>query len=120
MPTAPVIIRLPTADRRIAFDFYSEGLGFASIGELAEDGVPEPLQFVLGEQVRLMLIPRGGFGWISGDRGPADRGVSECVLSVSASSEAGVDEMLARATVAGGEDGAGSPGMGVRRCVRRS
>jgi hypothetical protein len=30
------------------------------IGELADDGVPEPLQFTLNDGVRIMLIPTGG------------------------------------------------------------
>jgi uncharacterized protein len=44
---APVVVTLPTADRRRSFDFYRHGLGFEPVGDLADDGVPEPLQFIL-------------------------------------------------------------------------
>jgi hypothetical protein len=36
-------LRLPTHSRPPnSFEFYRSGLGFEPIGELAEDGVPEP------------------------------------------------------------------------------
>ena len=35
---------LPIADRRRSMDFYSAAFDFETIGELAEDGIPEPLQ----------------------------------------------------------------------------
>jgi predicted lactoylglutathione lyase len=101
MTTAPVTIALPTADRRISYLFYRDGLGLEAIGELAEDGVPEPLQFVLNDGVRIMLIPTGGFDWITGDHEVAPRGHSECVVSVSAGAETDVDEMVQRARTAG-------------------
>ena len=43
----PLLISLPVADRVGAHDFYRDGLGLEAIGELADDGVPEPLMFVL-------------------------------------------------------------------------
>jgi predicted lactoylglutathione lyase len=98
-----VIISLPTADRRTSFAFYGEGLGFDAIGEPADDGVPEPLQFALNNGLRLMLIPDRGFGWVIGDREAAPRDQSECVFSLRAESEAAVDEMVERARQAGGE-----------------
>ena len=101
MSSSPVIVCLPTADRRIAFDFYRDGLGFEPIGELADDGVPEPLQFVLNEGVRVMFIPTGGFGWITGGREVAAAGSSECVVSISADGDAGVDDVMERARRAG-------------------
>jgi hypothetical protein len=58
---------------------------------VADDGVPEPLQFVLNNGVRLMLIPTDGFGWVIGDREVAKRGSSECVLSLAAETETGVE-----------------------------
>ena len=70
--TEPVVVALPTEDRQRSFNFYAEGLGFEPIGEAAEDGIPEPLQFVLNQGVRLMLVPTGGFRL--GDRQPSDRG----------------------------------------------
>ena len=103
MPLSRVIVSLPTADRRTSFAFYGEGLGFDAIGELADDGVPEPLQFALNDGVRLMLIPTGGFGWVIGDREVAGRGQSECMFSLRAETEADVDELVERAHQAGGE-----------------
>jgi hypothetical protein len=41
-----VAASLPIADRPASFAFYRDGLGFDPMGEPAEDGVPEPLQFV--------------------------------------------------------------------------
>nr|MDT0667659.1 VOC family protein [Micromonospora sp. DSM 115978] len=61
---APVVVCLPTADRPTSYAFYRDGLGLEPIGELADDGVPEPLQFAVNDGMRLMLIPTGGFGWI--------------------------------------------------------
>jgi hypothetical protein len=61
MPPSPAIVSLPIADRQTSFVFYGEGLGLDAIGDPADDGVPEPLQFALNEGVHLMLIPTGGF-----------------------------------------------------------
>jgi predicted lactoylglutathione lyase len=96
-----IVISLPIADRRTSFAFYGEGLGFEPIGEPAEDGVPEPLQFALNDGARLMLVPRGGFGWVIGDHDVAAPGHSECVLTLGASSEQEVGEIVARAARAG-------------------
>lgn len=98
--TTPVVVTLPTGDRRRSFDFYRHGLGFEPIGEPADDGVPEPLQFVLNEGLRLMLVPTGGFGWVIGDR-TVHTGGGECLLSLSAASDAGVDELVDAARRAG-------------------
>jgi uncharacterized protein len=103
MPLSRVIVSLPTADRRTSFAFYSKGLGFDAIGEVADDGVPEPLQFALNDGVRLMLIPTRGFGWVIGDREVAGRGQSECMFSLRAGTEADVVELVERAHQAGGE-----------------
>lgn len=35
-----MIIALPTADRRVAHDFYQDGLGLEPVGDPAEDGAP--------------------------------------------------------------------------------
>jgi catechol 2,3-dioxygenase-like lactoylglutathione lyase family enzyme len=61
----PLLISLPVADRVRAHDFYRDGLGLEAIGELADDGVPEPLMFVLNPMTPLMLVPNGGCGWSS-------------------------------------------------------
>jgi uncharacterized protein len=101
MSEAPVVVSLPIADRPTSFRFYRDGIGFEPVGELAEDGVPEPLQFALNEGVRLMLVPSGGFGWVIGDHEVAAPGRSECVLSLSTGSDAGVDELVEQARQAG-------------------
>jgi len=59
---SPLLISLPTADRRKAYAFYQEALGLKAIGDAADDGVPEPLLFVLNDHARLMLVPTAGFG----------------------------------------------------------
>lgn len=79
---APMVVALPTEDRQRSFNFYAEGLGLEPIGETAEDGIPEPLQFVLNQGVRLMLIPTGGFRL--GDRQPPDRGTRGQRVSLGA------------------------------------
>ena len=97
----PVIVCLPTADRQVSHAFYRDGLGLEPFGPLADDGVPEPLQFDLNAGVRIMLIPSGGFGWVIGDHEVAAKGTSECIVSLSAETESGVDELVARAAAAG-------------------
>lgn len=94
-----MIIALPTADRVVAHAFYRDGFGFDAFGAPADDGVPEPLQFRLGDDLTLMLIPTGGFGWTVG-RPVAERGVSEVALSISVGD---VDAAVARAVSAGAE-----------------
>ncbi|HEX2772502.1 MAG TPA: VOC family protein [Micromonosporaceae bacterium] len=103
MSDAPIVVSLPTADRRTSYAFYRDGLGFAAVGEPAEDGVPEPLQFALNEGVRLMLVPTGGFGWVIGGREVAPPGHSECLLSLGAATDAEVDELVKRAEEAGAQ-----------------
>ena len=39
-----IVISLPTDDRATSHAFYA-ALGFEAVGELASDGLPEPLQF---------------------------------------------------------------------------
>jgi len=99
----PFLISLPIADRPRSFAFYQEALGLVAVGELADDGVPEPLLFVLNDQTRLMLIPTGGFGWVIGDHQVADPGISECALGISASSDDEVDAIIERARKAGAQ-----------------
>jgi predicted lactoylglutathione lyase len=101
MSHSPVVVSLPIADRRTSFAFYCDGLGFDAIGEPAEDGVPEPLQFALNEGIRLMLVPRTGFSWVIGDQEIAGPGHSECVLSLGTVTDAEVDELVKRAHEAG-------------------
>lgn len=97
--STPVVVALPIADRR-SFDFYRDGLGFEPIGDPADDGVPEPLQFILNDGLRLMLVPTGGFGWVIGDRA-VHGGGGECLLTPAVATEAQVDERLDAAQRAG-------------------
>jgi uncharacterized protein len=101
MQQTPLVIALPIADRRTSFAFYRDGLGLVPIGEPAEDGVPEPLQFELNDGARIMLVPTGGFDWVTGDHVVAPRGTSECVLSLGGEDEADVDGTIRRAQEAG-------------------
>jgi hypothetical protein len=80
MENPPFVISLATADRRVAYDFY-RALGLATPGELADDGVPEPLQVEVGG-TRIMFVPTGGFGWGLGARPVSPAGTSECILCV--------------------------------------
>ncbi|MTD13271.1 VOC family protein [Nakamurella sp. YIM 132087] len=93
---------LPTEDRGRAHAFYAGALGLDTIGPIAEDGLPEPLQFVVNDGLRLMLIPTGGFGWTIGDRTVAGPGVAEVQLSLAPATSAEVDELLAKAQAGGG------------------
>ncbi|MDQ1537163.1 MAG: uncharacterized protein QOE58_1556 [Actinomycetota bacterium] len=101
MRHSPVVVSLPIADRQTSFAFYRDGLGLDSVGEPAEDGIPEPLQFALNDGLRLMLIPTGGFGWITGDHDVAPSGSSECVLTLGMEGDEGVDLVVQRAVTAG-------------------
>jgi predicted lactoylglutathione lyase len=103
MPHTPVVVSLPVADRRTSFEFYRRGLGLEAIGEPAEDGVPEPLQFKLSEGTRLMLVPTGGFGWVIGSHQVAQRGHSECFISLSAGTPGAVDTLVSQARQAGAD-----------------
>src|SRR5450755_2063015 len=91
MPYQSVVVGLPIADRRASFAFYRDGLGFDPVGEPAEDGVPEPLQFALNDGVRVMLIPADGFAWAIGDHDVAPGGPSECVLNRRTETDGDVD-----------------------------
>lgn len=111
----PITVALPVADRRVAHEFYRRALALEIVdGELEADGLPEPLQFVLGPGVRLMLIPRDGFGFVSGDHEVAPHGVSECILSVAAATAAEVGAITERVRDAGGtvKVEPGDPGWG--------
>lgn len=95
-------ISLATADRRRSLVFYCDGLGLEAFGPLADDGVPEPLQFRLGPTVSLMLIPTGGFGWVAGEDRVAPAGANECVLSIYADDADAVNDRNRAALAAGG------------------
>ncbi len=98
----PLLISLPIADRRRAHAFYQEALGLQAVGKVADDGVPEPLLFILNDQTRLMLVPTGGFGWVIGDQHEvAPHGTNECVLGIGAATDDEVNEVVDRARRAG-------------------
>src|ERR1044072_7901982 len=82
-----MVIALPIGDRARSHRFYT-ALGFEPVGELASDGLPEPLQFALNAHTTLMLIPLGGFGWVTGDNAVAEPGTSECLLSLTGDADA--------------------------------
>ena len=81
MPSYNLVIALPTADRSSAYAL-AQALGFETPGELAEDGVPEPLRVQLNEQACVMYVPTVGFGWITDGRATTEPGTSECLLSL--------------------------------------
>ena len=93
-----IVISLPIADRATSHAFYA-ALGLEAVGELADDGLPEPLQFRLSASTHLMLIPRGGFGWVIGGHAVAEPGTSECVLTLSGD----VDAIVTTAREAGAQ-----------------
>jgi uncharacterized protein len=99
-----MIICLPIEDRPRSYAFYQEALGLKPVGEPDEDGIPEPLQFALADDVNLMLIPTGGFGWVLGDQPAAPTGQSECILSLRVDSEDAVDALAAQAIAAGAKE----------------
>ena len=98
-----ITVALPVADRRTTFAFYADGLGLRPVGDPAEDGVPEPLQFALNDGVRVMFIPTGGFGWVTGNRATAPSDQSECLLVMTLADQRDVDSMVDRARGAGAE-----------------
>lgn len=98
---SPALVCLPTSDRKTTFDFYRAGLGLDAFGPLADDGVPEPLQFVVNDGLHLMFIPTGGFDWVTGEHCIAPRGTSECLISLELTTTAEVDRAFERAITAG-------------------
>lgn len=102
MPSFNVVVALPTADRSRAFAF-ARALGLETPGDLADDGVPEPLRVQLNEQTALMYIPTGGFGWVTAGRPTAESGTSECLVSLEVSTASEVDELVGRVEAAGGQ-----------------
>jgi uncharacterized protein len=100
MRLARATVCLPTKNRRGSHAFYT-ALGFAAVGELADDGLPEPLQFVINAGLRVMMIPTVGFGWMIGGRKRSPRGAHECQVLITVANEAAVDELMRRAKDAG-------------------
>ena len=101
LPTARVIVSLPTANLRRAFEFYRSGLGLTLSVASEGDAMPEPVTFMLNEGLQLMLVPTTGFGWVIGEHTVAPAGSSECVLGLAAKTPTEVDLIIARAIAAG-------------------
>ncbi|MEO7733861.1 MAG: VOC family protein [Kofleriaceae bacterium] len=101
LPTAHVIVSLPTANLGRAFAFYRTGLGLALAVPGEGDAMPEPVMFKLNDGLQLMLVPSTGFGWVIGDHKVAPAGSSECVLGLGAKTPTEVDLIVARAIAAG-------------------
>jgi hypothetical protein len=97
-----VVLALPTEDRGRAHAF-ARGLGLDTPGELADDGVPEPLRVVLNERTAVLYIPTGGFGWVTAGRPTAERGTAECLVTLQVSTATEVDDVVARAAISGGQ-----------------
>jgi predicted lactoylglutathione lyase len=113
-------VALPIDDRRVAHDFYRDGLGLPlADGPIADDGLPEPLIFALGGEGLLVLVPRDGFGFVSADHEVAGRGHSEVILGVTAGTPAEVDALTERVRAAGGtvKVEPGDPGWGYQSTV---
>jgi hypothetical protein len=96
-----VVVGLPVSDRPTSSRFYRTFLDRPPVGEPQDDGEPEPLQFVVNDGLRLMLIPRGGFGWVVGDAQVTSAGTVEVLLSRDAADDTAVHR-LTDAAVAGG------------------
>ena len=93
---------LPIKDRLVSHAFYT-ALGFVTVGELGDDGLPEPLQFEISFGFRDMLIPPRGFGLVIGDRKQSPRDAHECLVVIGLATDAAVDELMRRAQDAGAE-----------------
>jgi predicted lactoylglutathione lyase len=102
MTYEPIVISLPIADRATSYAFYREALALEAVGEPADDGVPEPLQFAVNPGVRVMLVPSGGFGWTIGAGEVAAPGQHECLLAITLANDAEVAALVERAVAAGG------------------
>ncbi|GAB2865575.1 VOC family protein [Actinocorallia aurea] len=98
---AAVTVALPIADRGVSYRFYREVFGWEAAGAVADDGVPEPLEFGVNAGLRVMLVPTGGFGWAIGDHEVAETGRSECVFNLGLPADAAVDGLIERARAHG-------------------
>lgn len=102
MPSYRIVVALPTADRSRAHAF-AQTLGLETPGDLADDGVPEPLRVQLNDLTSVMYVPTGGFGWITSGRPTADPTSSECLISLQVDGDDDVDSIVSRVEAAGGQ-----------------
>src|SRR5688500_20247177 len=93
---------LPIKDRSVSHAFYT-ALGFVAVGELGDDGLPEPLQFEISVGLRVMLIPSRGFGWVIGGRKRSPKNTHDCQVVIGLATDNAVDELMRRAQDAGAE-----------------
>ncbi|MGO3146078.1 MAG: VOC family protein [Leucobacter sp.] len=89
-------VSVPINDRRRAMLFYRNVLDLRPVGAPSDDGIPEPLQFAIGDSTLLALIPADGLDWVLGEQPLAPPGHSECLLGFNAGSDAEVDEIVQR------------------------
>lgn len=101
MSDAPIIVCLPISDRARSHSFYAAAFGFHAPGAPAEDGVPEPLILAVNGGLEVMLIPTGGFGWVTGDHQVAEPGTSEAMLTIVVPNAGAVSASFDRAVGAG-------------------
>ncbi|MDQ6838115.1 MAG: VOC family protein [Actinomycetota bacterium] len=101
MSDAPIIVSLPISDRARSHRFYADAFGFQAPGPPSEDGVPEPLTLAINDGLQVMLIPTGGFGWVTGDHETAAPGTSETLLTIVVPDAAAVRTAFGRAVDAG-------------------
>src|SRR5690349_11113341 len=93
-PLSLFSVGLPIADRARSFAFYQDGLQLPSTGDIAEDGMPEPMQFMVNDHATVVLVPADGFAWVLSGRHLADPASSECVLNLPTATAADVDTVV--------------------------
>jgi uncharacterized protein len=105
-----ITIALPTRDRPRSHVFLRDGLGLETPGEVAGDGVPEPLRATLSESCEVMMIPTGGFKWVTGQLGdepmdaatlPAPEDPKQCLVTIELGSRDEVEARYATAAALG-------------------
>jgi predicted lactoylglutathione lyase len=80
----------------------------AFTGEPRNDGLPEPLQFLMNSHTLLMVAPRDGFENTLGGAHITDQTIHSSLLSISAGTWTKVEELYAR-SVAGGANSLEAP-----------
>lgn len=101
MQFGPIVVSLPIAQRQRSYDFYRAALGLETMGEAGDDGLPEPLQFVVNDGLRLMLPPSDGFGYTIGKEHVATPGSHECLLVIGTATPTEADAIIEQAVTAG-------------------